>query len=398
MQVFGGIYFERCWEGDWDQLSGSGLRAAATLASLGASPTLAGYAAREDEPAVRAASSGVGVSQLDLRVIPLTVRFEYEHPLATPIIFPPLQLIVPGDAIRSTTTNALRFGFVDGDAVVHAEAAVYDPQSAYQPAFFHANGSEADRLAVVCNSREAAHLSQKPDINTAIKTIADRDRANVVIVKQGARGARVYSDGSMQHVPAFRTPTVWPIGSGDVFSAAFAKAWAIDGASPVDAVRLASIATAWYCESRTLPTPDFLEDFAPPTVPVGPEEPPLVYLAGPFFNMMQQWAIRQARNALREAGLRVFSPLHDVGHGVADDVATKDLEGLERSAAVFALCDGLDSGTLFEIGYARRIGIPVVAFVQSETEESLKMLQGSGCEVVRDFASAVYRLVWAVYE
>src|SRR5690606_27919665 len=114
-------------------------------------------------------------------------------------------LIVPGDTIQVKTTNALQFGMLDGDGVVHAETAVYDPQSAYQPAFFHANGSQADRLALVCNSREAAYLANETDIEEAIRKIAQRDQATVVVVKQGAGGARVYADGLMQHVPAFRT-------------------------------------------------------------------------------------------------------------------------------------------------------------------------------------------------
>lgn len=395
IDVCGGIYFERCWEGDWDQLFGSGLRAAAALSSMGVRVRLTGYAAKDDELAVQSTARALGV-QVDLRTVAQTVAFEYEHPLATPFIVPPLQLIQQGDVIQLTSSAALRFGMVDGDALVHAHHAVYDPQSAFHPTLFRSNGSTADRLAVVCNRREALLLTGHADGESAIRSIAAQDQAAVVIVKQGAQGALVYADGSVHHIPVFHTPTIWPIGSGDVFSALFAQAWALDGASPVDAARCASLATAWYCESRTFPTVDHLKEYAPSPANGRLEERPLVYLAGPFFTMMQRWQIRQARSALVECGMRVFSPLHDVGYGVAGDIAAKDIEGLEKSAGVFAICDGLDSGTLFEIGYARKLGIPVVVFVQNETEASLKMLEGSGCHIVQDFASAVYRLSWIV--
>jgi len=396
IHVSGGIYREVCWEGDWDQLFGSGLRAAAALASMGQSAQLSGYAATKDVPAVRAAASGVGVDA-DIHDAAQTVTFEYEHALATPFVIPPLHLIVRGQPIEVTAKNVLRFGMVDGDAVASCERAVYDPQSAYRPAYFRANGSTADHLAVVCNRREAFSLTGVDNLEEAIKAIAELDRAAIVVVKQGAQGMHVYSEGAIHHVPAFRTSNVWKIGTGDVFSAIFAQSWMVDGLPPRDAARRASLATAWYCDTRALPTIDLLEEFAPPECGTNHKRE-MVYLAGPFFNMMQRWMIRQARLALVESGMRVFSPLHDVGHGIAEDVATKDLEGIEKSSAVFAVCDGLDSGTLFEIGYARKLGIPVVVFVQSESEESLKMLAGSGCEIVRDFSSAVYRLSWIVNE
>jgi nucleoside 2-deoxyribosyltransferase len=94
-------------------------------------------------------------------------------------------------------------------------------------------------------------------------------------------------------------------------------------------------------------------------------------------------------------GLKVFSPCHDVGVGTAHEVAPKDLEALRQSRAVFALVDGLDAGTIFEVGYARACDIPVIALAQSTAEEPLKMILGSGCDIVPDFVTAIYRNSWA---
>jgi hypothetical protein len=45
----------------------------------------------------------------------------------------------------------------------------------------------------------------------------------------------------------------------------------------------------------------------------------------------------------------------------------------------------MDSGTI----YARAVGKPVVGFAQNVVEENLKMIDGSGCQVFRDFVTAL---------
>jgi nucleoside 2-deoxyribosyltransferase len=61
---------------------------------------------------------------------------------------------------------------------------------------------------------------------------------------------------------------------------------------------------------------------------------------------------------------------------------------------VFAVGDGLDSGTVYEIGYARSQGKPVIVYCENETEENLKMMKGSGCFLYSDFVTAIYQSFW----
>ena len=96
--------------------------------------------------------------------------------------------------------------------------------------------------------------------------------------------------------------------------------------------------------------------------------------------------------------MTVFSPYHDVGEGEAEDVVPKDIEALDVCDCVFAIVDGLDSGTLFEIGYAVAKGKKVVVYVENETEGTLKMLKGTGCEIESDFTTAVYKTIWNATE
>jgi nucleoside 2-deoxyribosyltransferase len=119
-----------------------------------------------------------------------------------------------------------------------------------------------------------------------------------------------------------------------------------------------------------------------------------IYLAGPFFNIAQKWLVEESRAALMGMGLKVFSPLHDVGLGTAREVAPRDIAALKVSRVVLALVDGIDPGTIFEIGYARSLGKPVVVLAESTADEPLKMLVGTECDIVADFVSAVYRAAW----
>ena len=63
---------------------------------------------------------------------------------------------------------------------------------------------------------------------------------------------------------------------------------------------------------------------------------------------------------------------------------------------MLAILDGLDSGTLFEVGYARAKGIPVVAVAEDVPPRMLTMIEGSGCDVVQDLTTAIYRTCWSL--
>jgi nucleoside 2-deoxyribosyltransferase len=90
----------------------------------------------------------------------------------------------------------------------------------------------------------------------------------------------------------------------------------------------------------------------------------------------------------------VFSPIHDVGPGPAHLVGPADIQALEECDRVFAILDGLDAGTVFEVGYARAQGKPVYALAQAVSEENLKMVIGSHSKVFFDFVTALHHTAW----
>jgi hypothetical protein len=172
----------------------------------------------------------------------------------------------------------------------------------------------------------------------------------------------------------------------------FAARWGVHRDNPVDAAEIASLAVAAYANTMGLPIPA-VEDLRARAAPVG-SRGGLAYLAGPFFTLGQRWLIDEARRGLQELGLKVFSPVHDVGRGEAQMVAPADIAALEQCDVVFAILDGLDSGTLFEVGYARAKGKSVYALAQAVSIEDLKMIEGSDCRVYDDFVTALHHTAW----
>lgn len=398
MYIVGGSYLEQIHEPYWREFYGSGMRAAAAIASMSGRVILQTYLSKEEVAIAKAKANALGFT---LHVAPREspIHFKYMHGLSRPEITPHPMMIRREDSIRVETDECiLRFGFMEGDAVVKGQTVVYDPQSAFKPEEFAANGSSADRLALVLNSGEAKAMAGTTCVEDAGPILIERSKADVVVIKRGPLGCAVFADGEISSVPVFRTKQTNPIGSGDVFAAVFAHFWGEEKRDASEAAKKASRAAAFACAHQQMPLPkdyETQEELAPV---IGSLNGKKVYLAGPFFTMSQLWLIEEGLHTLRSTGINVFSPYHDVGRGSADDIYMPDINGIQDSCVLLAYLDGLDSGTLYEIGYAKALGKPVVVFVQNEDEGDLKMITGAGCIMCNDFATAIYQTVWMAME
>lgn len=382
----------------WREIYGSAGRAASAIAAAGGKACLHGYAdtLASDNFLQRAALEQYDV---DLTAVADAITFQYVHGLATPTI---ISQAAAHPSLVISKERVVRFGMLEGDAVVHANFAVYDPQNVSNPRHFSENGSTAAHLALVLNRYEAAVLSGIVGSPLQMaQALVSASGAQVVIIKLGPQGALVYADGQASQIPAFRTEKVWKIGSGDTFVANFAYHW-ISGQPAVLAARLASRATAYYCEFRGFVTSAQLATYSAMPVDLSARclqgYRPKVYLAGPFFTLAQLWLVGQAREQLQALGLEVFSPYHDVGHASANDVATKDLAAIDSCDILFVIADGLDSGTMYEIGHARAKGKAVVIYCENESDNHLKMMVGAGCLTSKDYVSAIYQTLWTAIE
>ncbi|WP_343871485.1 PfkB family carbohydrate kinase [Dactylosporangium roseum] len=332
------------------------------------------------------------------------VGFRYFSPVTAPVIDGPSAAHTA--ALSADDETVLAFGMVEtGPRSIRARRLVVDPQRPRDLTRLDLTGLHADAVAVVANARETRALAGGiADLRAAARRVRGASGAVAVVVKDSARGCMVLTgdgEGTLTRVGPYPTRTVWPLGSGDVFAAAYAHAWD-KGAEPVEAARIASSSAAWWSGTRATVVPHQVLGGAPvdevlpdagPELAV-PDNDPLVYLAAPFFNLAERWLVETCRSVLIGLGAQVFSPLHDVGPG-GDEVASRDLDGLDRAHAVFALLDGWDPGTVYEVGWAHRKGLPVVGFLQGPSHEGTKMLVGTCAELHQDLSSALYRAVWA---
>lgn len=397
MIVGGGVYGERVDDvGYAEDLAGSGFRAATLLADAGVQLVTA----VEPELGAMLQDTGqlLGITVSDGgRNRP--VSFHYRAPFVEPTVYGHDAALT--SPFEVTTEHALVFGLIEqGIRKIDADALVYDPQSTDDVLMTGENPPwrTPERLAICANAAETRALARVADLEEAARVAADRLNADVLVTKVGGRGCLVTEPREERQtwLGAHATETVNKIGSGDVFSAAFAHSW-ISGAEPIDAARLASATTAWWCSGNgTRMSRAALSGEMPDLETTALENDgrePLIYLAGPFFSIEQRWLIDQCKLFLEASGARVFSPVHEIGLG-GPEVAEADLEGLASCDAVFAVLTGWDPGTLFETGWATARGIPVVTVGGASGDEGLTMLVGTGAEWHRDYTTAIYRAIW----
>jgi nucleoside 2-deoxyribosyltransferase len=413
LTVVGGAYREICLRPQWNQLFGSGVRAAAAvskLASAHGGVELHTWVSPSEEIPVEDTAASYEF-QLIKHHRQQAIEFQYDHAIGPPRLFPNRDDLSVPSVETITAQNAVCFSIIEGNFRLQAEKLVYDPQAGRKARTPRDSGHSANTVGIVANleevkamvAAEGARLTNREHAPTIFgKSLLKQEKCSVVVVKNGTEGATVVTEAETTLVPSFVTERVFPIGSGDVFTAVFAYFWLQEDKCPVDAALLASAATAQYCDSRVLPVPTEL----PKQVPKMKKAPPgiavsaslQVYLAGPLFTLPQLWLLNEAKRVLEEQGLSVFSPKDEVGFlpntESAPQIARADLQGLDSSHLVFAILDGLDSGTVFEVGYARAKNKPVIGYAENVKPRALTMLLGTDCRIYEDFSTAVYNTVW----
>ena len=407
IKVVGGVYTEYCaWPNRLDLLGSAG-RAALCLLQLSkeTSVELISSFAQEDSEALleQFAFSKGKVRNIGAEK---TTEFFYDHPLAKPKIYPSLDHIstLPLMQIDDLSEDkVVLFGMYEKTPVVSASHVIYDPQNTLHPRLYSEHGAKADNLIYVLNRKELTFFYEQHSGKSADSMedmaiwLLKHESADAVVVKCGAKGAFVLNaDEESNWISACLTKKVNPIGSGDSYVAAFAHYHFVRGMDVFVSAKMASAAAAFYVEHKTMSSDKHIENSGFTEAPMADEQSKVrkVYLAGPFFNMGQMWLINHCKVCLEAAGFDVFSPYHEIGIGPAEVVASADIEALDECDVVYALFDDHDPGTLFEIGYAIKANKPVIVYSEKSTDEHLKMYEGTGCIIERDFATSIYRASW----
>ncbi|CAB5526709.1 carbohydrate kinase family protein [Stutzerimonas stutzeri] len=379
MHIVGGFYRELCQLPEWDATMGSGARAALSVAALSPSTEFTTYAAASESMAV-AEIERHGIAA-NVATRPSPIVFAYFHPLSSPHIEPGREKLITQPSLQVTANAVLRFGFLEGDAVVKARRAVYDPQTWRNPKPFSANGSSADELALVMNELEISSATGIENIDQAADHLIQTHKAEVVVVKQGPYGAKVYdASDSSSHVPAYRSTRVFKIGTGDVFSAVFAHYWAQMRIPARDAADLASRAVSLYCETRTF---KFEHAALAARQPVFATRGATACIEAGIDAIGQRYALEEARFALRELGLNVICP------NIEPAIPTGNYE------AILVIDDALPPESVGRIAEHAARGTPIIVLkerAQKDTPWPAYTL------TTPDFTTALYLTAWAAGE
>tara|TARA_Y100000052_G_C2946617_1_gene84288 strand:- start:2 stop:1132 length:1131 start_codon:yes stop_codon:yes gene_type:complete len=244
MEIVGGFYREMSLVPEIDQMFGSGGRAAATLSEITSDVILHTYTDNDSDIAEFEKKYAIKVKKYR-RDDPIS--FSYFHPLSTPHIsksenFQP-SIKVSGEVV-------LRFGLIEGDAVVDANRVVFDPQTWKQKAIYSINGSKANNLVIVLNELELAHSTSANNLIAQAQELLELNKAEAIVVKRGVKGCIVLEkNGNNFSIPSYLSNKVTKIGTGDVFSAIFAFYWGVKKERPSLSAELASKSVACFCES-----------------------------------------------------------------------------------------------------------------------------------------------------
>ena len=380
MIVAGGYYHELCERPSWNAVFGSGGRAVTSLAGLTPHLELHTYCQRERFPSLETIEDHA----VSLHVFPSRdeITFAYLHPLSRAGIAPSVSAINREDPILCRGKVILRFGFLEGDAVVHGDRVVYDPQSNFAATSFSSNGSSAKSLALVLNEHELKASMPRDTLSDSAHALLVREDADAVVIKCGPNGVAVLEKGRhLIEVPAFRTPHVFKIGSGDVFSAAFAHYWGIEERPVMEAAELASRSTAAYCSSQCLPIPaeQSLPAFPPATV----DKKIQVCIIGSKDTLGNHWLVEESKWCINQLGrpTRIW------------DAAANRIEDIpRRPATMFLLADTLQDRGMRWIELATARGLPVV--VLREREILGEATDFEGAQTTSDFTTALYWAMW----
>ncbi|OUS19518.1 hypothetical protein A9Q95_14710 [Rhodobacterales bacterium 59_46_T64] len=371
MHIAGGLYREICLRPSWNSLFGSGGRAALAVAGLSNGPVLHSYF-ENNKNADLEIYRDEGI-QLELAPRRAGIAFAYFHPLSKPHLeqsdpaaCQPLQ--VEGDVV-------LRFGFVEGDAVVSARRAIFDPQGWRNPLDFYANGSVTDELALVLNEAELRKLDSTLSGDEAGRKLIRSGQANIVVVKRGVFGARVIDEALEAHdIPAFKSPHVFKIGTGDVFSALFALYWGEQGWKPEQAAYFASKGVASYTTTQRLPVENHISDHQAVIM----KSMGAVLVIGLKNTIGQHYTFEEAMFRLRELGVDVRSHF--------------DVSSDPTGSAILILADGMTK-KMVRSALDDLVGLPVVLLDELQDPQ----LNGICHDVIKttDFSTALYQVSWA---
>ena len=211
LTIVGGTYFEFCQDPHYYQLYGSGLRAACALSNFKDKIKLISCVGEQDLTIAQLICNSFKIRS-KYYTSKATVRFDYYHPLS---IYKFTEEPYSIDISDVQAENILYYDMLETQVKIKSNYAVYDAQNEKS---FRLTSSSVEHLAVILNLQAALNLSNitnKNDFKNIGKYILESENADLVVIKNGPKGAYLIEKKKLTFIPVFLTTSVWPIGSGD---------------------------------------------------------------------------------------------------------------------------------------------------------------------------------------
>jgi len=395
ISIIGGTYKEINLENNTDEIYGSGLRSSYFLLENGVNVKFYTSGNSKVEDYLKLYKGTYTDFEFYCQKSENFITFKYYFALDNPTIYPNILKINKTEVITALDENIICFGMLETDFSIKGNRVIYDPQTSIKPAKFSQFG-EAEQLIYIVNHSEAKSISATEDEKKIIEFFFESEGAYALIIKNGPSGAKLYYEGKSYKIPSYITDNVTKIGSGDIFTTSFAYYWIERGLSIEESALNASKSTAYYCDTLIVRQHGLLSNFLYKEYEAKHLFDKQVYIASPIFSLSDIILVDKIRNAFLDFGIKVFSPFHDIGLGSDEDFAKKDLEELNKSEIVFGVLDGLDAGTLIELGVSMAKDKKMIGYHRTCTVGSLFMLTPSNIKIHETLTTSIYHTIWSI--
>jgi hypothetical protein len=395
ISVIGGTYKEINLENNTEENYGSGLRSSYFLLENGVEVKFHTSGNSKVEDYLKLYKGTYSNFEFHCEISENFITFNYYFALDTPTIYPNILKINKTEIIRVLEENIVCFGMLESDFSIKGNRVIYDPQTSLRPLKFSQFG-KAEQLVYIVNLFEAKSISGLEDTNEIIDFFFESEGVYALIIKNGPYGANLYYEGKTYKIPSYITDNVTKIGSGDIYTTSFAYYWIEKGLSLEQSALNASKSTAYFCDTLEVRQHELLKNFNYKEYEAKPLFDKQIYIASPIFSLSDIILVDKLRNVFLDFGVKVFSPFHDIGLGSEVDIAIKDLEGLDKSDIVFGVLDGLDAGTLIELGVSMSKNKKMIGYHRTCNVGSLLMLTPSNIKIHMNLTTSIYHTIWSI--
>lgn len=112
-----------------------------------------------------------------------------------------------------------------------------------------------------------------------------------------------------------------------------------------------------------------------------------IFIIGPFFTVAEEEFMLKAKESLEKKEYKVKTPL-DIGYvkDGSEVLFKEDLQYIEQSDIIVAILDGLDPGTMCEIGYAKAIEKRIIGLWTDKERRIDPFVEWLCTKVVKDIS------------